>query len=99
MRFPYLRSTIVPLAVGCCARVVIVAGLAAGLYGWPLFGAALGIGLATGVPLGLWAVGRMRGTDPLLRPESATMDPTSARRAVNPAQASPYPPAPDQGRG
>ncbi|MDO8884000.1 hypothetical protein, partial [Pseudotabrizicola sp.] len=96
--FPYLRSTIVPLAVGCVAGAVIIAGLTAGFYGWQLFAVAGVIGLAAGVPFGLWNVRRMRATDPLIRPESATMDPTASARAIDPRRAEPYPAAPDQGQ-
>ncbi|PJF08922.1 hypothetical protein [Pseudorhodobacter sp. MZDSW-24AT] len=98
MAFPYLRSTIVPIAVGCFAGAAIIAGLTAGLYGWQLFAAAAIIGLAAGIPAGLWSARRMRETDPLPRPESPTMDPSAAAREVDPRRAEPYPPAPDQGK-
>lgn len=98
MAFPYLRSTIVPLAVGCFAGATIIAGLVAGYYGWQVFAVAIVVGLALGVPFGLWNVRRMRATAPRLRPESPTMDPSASAREVNPARAEPYPPAPDQGR-
>ncbi len=98
MTFPYLRSTIVPLAVACFAGAAIIAGLSAGFYGWPLFAVAGLVGLAAGVPFGLWNVRRMRDTDPLIRPESPTMDPSASIRAINARQAEPYPPAPDQGK-
>ena len=99
MSFPYLRSTIVPLAVGCSAGAVIIGGLSAGFYGWQLFAIAGAIGLAVGVPTGLWNVRRMRQAKPVPRPESPTMDPAASLREVNPLRAEPYPPAPDQGRG
>ncbi|MFN3847593.1 MAG: hypothetical protein ACK4RZ_17490 [Paracoccaceae bacterium] len=99
MSFPYLRSTIVPLAIACFAGAAIIVGLTAGYYGWQLFAVAGVIGVAAGVPFGLWNVRRMRATDPLIRPESPTMDPSASIREVNPHRAEPYPAAPDQGRG
>jgi ABC-type proline/glycine betaine transport system permease subunit len=98
MKFPYLRSTIVPLSIGCVAGVVVIAGLTAGYYGWQLFVIAGIIGVLIGVPFGIWSVRRMREADALTRPESPTMDPTASARAVDPRRAEPYPPAPDQGR-
>lgn len=98
MAFPYLRSTIVPLAVGCFAGVAIIAGLSFGIYGWQLFAIAIAIGIVVGVPFGLWTSRRMRATEPLTRPESPTMDPSAAIREMDPSRAEPYPPAPDQGR-
>lgn len=98
MTFPYLRSTIVPLAVGCITGAVIIAGLTAGYYSWQLFAVAGAAGVLLGVPFGLWNVRRMRATTPLSRPESPTMDPSAAIREVDPRRAEPYPPAPDQGR-
>ena len=98
MAFPYLRSTIVPLAVGCVAGAVIIAGLTAGYYGWQVFAVAGVLGAAIGVPFGLWNVRRMRATPPLTRPESPTMDPSASIREVAPARAEPYPPPPDQGK-
>ncbi|MFN7223992.1 MAG: hypothetical protein ACK4MS_08235 [Paracoccaceae bacterium] len=98
MTFPYLRSMMVPLAVGCFAGSTIIAGLTAGFYGWQLFAVAGLVGLAAGVPFGLWNVRRMRATAPLIRPESPTMDPSASIREVSPRRAEPYPPAPDQGR-
>lgn len=98
MTFPYLRSTILPLTVGCIAGAVVIAGLTAGVYSWKLFAAAIAIGLAVGVPAGLWSVRRMRATTALTRPESPTMDPDAAARAVNPRRPEPYPAATDQGR-
>ncbi|MDO9640018.1 MAG: hypothetical protein Q7J44_15885 [Pseudotabrizicola sp.] len=98
MAFPYLRSTVVPLAVAVAAGIVIIAGLTAGYYGWQLFVIAGLVGLATGVPFGLWNVRRMRATPPLPRPASPTMDPSAAIREVDPRRAEPYPPATDQGR-
>ena len=99
MAFPYLRSTVVPLSVACLAGAIIIAGLTGGYYGWPLFAIAGGIGVVVGVPFGLWNVRRMRGTTPLSRPESPTMDPSASIREVNPRRAEPYPPAPEQGKG
>ena len=98
MTFPYLRSTILPLAVGVVAGAVIIAGLSAGYYGWQVFAVAGVVGLAIGVPFGLWNVRRMRETTPIVRPESPTMDPSAAARQVDPRRAEPYPPAPDQGQ-
>lgn len=98
MAFPYLRSTVVPLAIGCFAGVAVIAGLTAGLYGWQLFAVAGIIGLAAGIPFGLWSVRRMRATEPLTRPESPTMDPSASVREMDSSRAEPYPPAPDQGR-
>ena len=98
MTFPYLRSTILPLAVGCVAGAVIIAGLTAGYYGWQVFAVAGVVGLLVGVPIGLWNVRRMRATTPIQRPESPTMDPSASARQVDPSRAEPYPPAPDQGR-
>jgi hypothetical protein len=98
MAFPYLRSTIVPLAVGCITGAVIIAGLTAGYYGWQVFALAGVMGVALGVPLGLWNVRRMRATAPLIRPESPTMDPSASVREVEPRRAEPYPSAPDQGK-
>jgi hypothetical protein len=98
MTFPYLRSTILPLTVGCIAGAVVIAGLTAGVYSWQLFAAAIAIGLVIGVPFGLWSVRRMRATPPIPRPESPTMDPDAAARAVNPRRPEPYPEAADQGR-
>lgn len=98
MAFPYLRSTVVALAVACAAGVVIIAGLTAGYYGWQVFAVAGLIGIIAGVPFGLWNVRRMRATRPLSRPASPTMDPGAAMREVDPLRAEPYPPAPDQGR-
>jgi hypothetical protein len=98
MTFPYLRSTILPLTVGCIAGAVVIAGLTAGIYSWKLFAAAIAIGVVTGVPFGLWSVRRMRATPPIPRPESPTMDPDAAARAVNPHRPEPYPAAADQGQ-
>ncbi len=98
MAFPYLRSVILPIAVTCIAGVVIIAGLSAGFYGWQVFAAAGVVGLAVGVPFGLWNVRRMRASTPLVRPESPTMDPSASAREVNPRRAEPYPPAVDQGQ-
>jgi hypothetical protein len=98
MTFPYLRSTMVPLAIGCFAGAVVIAGLTAGYYGWQLFAIAGLVGVALGVPFGLWNVRRMRATKPLDRPESPTMDPSASLREVYPYRGEPYPPAPDQGR-
>jgi hypothetical protein len=98
MHFPYLRSTILPLTVGCIAGAAVIVGLTAGYYSWQLFAVACAIGLVVGVPVGLWSVRRMRATRPLTRPESPTMDPDAAARAVNPHRPEPYPPAADQTR-
>lgn len=98
MAFPYLRSTILPLTISCIAGAVVIAGLTAGYYSWKLFAVATAAGVILGIPFGLWNVRRMREATPLARPESPTMDPDSAARAVNPHRAEPYPPAPDQGR-
>lgn len=98
MAFPYLRSTVVPLAVACAAGFVIIAGLSLGTYSWQLFALAGLIGAIVGVPIGLWNVRRMRATPPLSRPASPTMDPSASAREMDPRRAEPYPPAPDQGR-
>lgn len=98
MAFPYLRSTILPLVIGCVAGIVVIAGLTAGFYGWQLFAVAVITGVIVGVPFGLWNVRRMRATPPLTRPASPTMDPSAAAREMDPGRAEPYPPAPDQGR-
>jgi hypothetical protein len=98
MRFPVLRSTMVPLAAGSLAGAVVIAGLTLGYYAWPLFALAAVLGLAAGVPLGLWTVRQMRAAPPIRRPASPSMDPEAARREVNPMARVSYPPARSQGQ-
>lgn len=85
MRFPVLRSTMVPLAVGSIAGAVVIAGLTFGHYGWQLFVAASLVGLVAGVPAGLWTVRRMRAAKPIPRPASPSMDSEAARPAPHPS--------------
>lgn len=96
MRFPILRSTMIPVAVGSIAGAVVIVGLTLGFYSGPLFVVAGLLGLALGIPAGLRVVRRMRATLPIARPASPAMDPEAARREVDPFVRVPYPPAPTQ---
>lgn len=98
MRFPVLRSMMVPLATGSIAGAVVIAGLTLGYYAWPLFAMALVLGPVGGVPMGLWTVRQMRAARPILRPASPSMDPEASWREVNAMARVPYPPARTQGR-
>lgn len=94
--FAPLRTTMVTLWMACIAGTVVVLGLAAGFVSWWLFALAAVIGVVLGAPLGLWNARRMRQSPPNIRPESPSMDPDAARRAVDPFRPEPYPPAPAQ---
>ena len=74
MRFPLIRSTTIPLAVGTVAGAVVITGLTFGYYGWSLFIWAALIGLAAGIPAGLWSARQLREAEPIDRPASPSMD-------------------------
>ncbi|MEC7765174.1 MAG: hypothetical protein VX874_24935 [Pseudomonadota bacterium] len=58
------RLLFIPLWALCIAGVVVVAGLVLGFFTWLTFLVAAIIGLAIGIPAGLWNTRKVRRDDP-----------------------------------
>lgn len=58
------RLLFIPLWALCVAGVVVIAGLALGLFTWVTFVVAGVVGLIVGIPAGLWNTKRVRRDDP-----------------------------------
>ncbi len=58
------RLLFIPLWALCVAGVVVIAGLALGLFTWVTFVVAGVVGLIVGIPAGLWNTKKVRRDDP-----------------------------------
>ncbi|MBL6427029.1 MAG: hypothetical protein HOY44_05840 [Maritimibacter sp.] len=58
------RLLFIPLWALCVAGVVVIAGLALGLFTWVTFVVAGVVGLIVGIPAGLWDTKKVRRDDP-----------------------------------
>lgn len=58
------RLLFIPLWALCVAGVVVIAGLALGLFTWATFVVAGVVGLVVGIPAGLWNTKKVRRDDP-----------------------------------
>ncbi|MAM62303.1 hypothetical protein [Maritimibacter sp. UBA3975] len=58
------RLLLIPLWALCAAGVVVIAGLAVGFMTWVTFAVAAVIGLAIGIPAGLWNTHKIKREDP-----------------------------------
>ncbi|UYV39165.1 hypothetical protein N4R57_09260 [Rhodobacteraceae bacterium D3-12] len=58
------KLIIAPLWVLCVAGAALVAFFAFGWYSWIAFALAGGIGLAVGIPAGVWTTRKLRRDDP-----------------------------------
>lgn len=54
----------VPLAVACIAGAALIVAFALDFYNWYAVAVSAGIGLALGIPGGIWATRRIRRKDP-----------------------------------
>ncbi|PTV97482.1 hypothetical protein C8J27_101598 [Rhodobacter aestuarii] len=96
MRLPLMRLTVVSVSMAVTTGAVIVLGLTAGYHDWMLFAVAATFGFVVGGAFGLIFARWLREAQTPLRPESPSMDPEAARRAVRPQARVAYPPAPQQ---
>lgn len=58
------RLVLIPLWALCIAGAVVIAFLAMGWYSWAAFALAGLVGLAIGVPVGIWNTKKVRRDDP-----------------------------------
>lgn len=58
------RLIFIPLWALCIAGVVVTAGLVLGFFTWLTFVVAAIVGLAIGIPVGLWNTKKLRRQDP-----------------------------------
>lgn len=63
MRYGW-RWMLAPLWAACLAGAVLIVCFSAGWYTWQAFALAGGIGLAAGIPLGIWTARKLRRQDP-----------------------------------
>lgn len=74
-----LRTIMVTLWVTSLAGAIVVGFLSAGWVGWPTFVLAGIIGLALGIPAGLYSARRIKRDDPAWPPAQRTDEPIRQR--------------------